>query len=76
MCTIKFHALTSDSSTVDASAHVIAIRQPGPAGRAGRLKAIFCGSRVFEDIGMPTKGRMFAGCTVALVTPFRDGEVD
>lgn len=25
---------------------------------------------------MPTKGRMFAGCTVALVTPFRDGEVD
>ena len=25
---------------------------------------------------MPTKGRLFAGCTVALVTPFRDGEVD
>lgn len=25
---------------------------------------------------MPTKGRKFAGCTVALVTPFRDGEVD
>jgi 4-hydroxy-tetrahydrodipicolinate synthase len=25
---------------------------------------------------MPTKGRFFAGCTVALVTPFRDGEVD
>ncbi|HEV3167492.1 MAG TPA: 4-hydroxy-tetrahydrodipicolinate synthase [Isosphaeraceae bacterium] len=25
---------------------------------------------------MPTKGRMFAGCTVALVTPFKDGEVD
>jgi 4-hydroxy-tetrahydrodipicolinate synthase len=25
---------------------------------------------------MPTKGRQFAGCTVALVTPFRDGEVD
>jgi 4-hydroxy-tetrahydrodipicolinate synthase len=25
---------------------------------------------------MPGKGRMFAGCTVALVTPFRDGEVD
>lgn len=25
---------------------------------------------------MPTKGRMFAGCTVALVTPFRDGRVD
>lgn len=25
---------------------------------------------------MPTKGRIFAGCTVALVTPFRDGEVD
>ena len=25
---------------------------------------------------MPTKGRMFAGCTVALVTPFRDGAVD
>jgi 4-hydroxy-tetrahydrodipicolinate synthase len=25
---------------------------------------------------MPTKGRNFAGCTVALVTPFRDGEVD
>ena len=25
---------------------------------------------------MPTKGRTFAGCTVALVTPFRDGEVD
>ncbi|MBV8383014.1 MAG: 4-hydroxy-tetrahydrodipicolinate synthase [Planctomycetaceae bacterium] len=25
---------------------------------------------------MATKGRMFAGCTVALVTPFRDGEVD
>ncbi len=25
---------------------------------------------------MATKGTMFAGCTVALVTPFRDGEVD
>jgi 4-hydroxy-tetrahydrodipicolinate synthase len=25
---------------------------------------------------MPTKGRIFAGCTVALVTPFRDGGVD
>ena len=25
---------------------------------------------------MPTKGRNFAGCTVALVTPFRDGAVD
>lgn len=25
---------------------------------------------------MPTKGRMFAGCTVALVTPFKDGELD
>jgi 4-hydroxy-tetrahydrodipicolinate synthase len=25
---------------------------------------------------MPTKGRNFAGCTVALVTPFRDGKVD
>src|SRR5437764_1125587 len=25
---------------------------------------------------MPSKGRMFAGCTVALVTPFRNGEVD
>ncbi|GAC1468844.1 MAG: 4-hydroxy-tetrahydrodipicolinate synthase [Isosphaeraceae bacterium] len=25
---------------------------------------------------MPSKGRMFAGCTVALVTPFRDGNVD
>jgi len=25
---------------------------------------------------MPTKGRMFSGCTVALVTPFRDGAVD
>jgi 4-hydroxy-tetrahydrodipicolinate synthase len=25
---------------------------------------------------MPTKGRIFAGCTVALVTPFRDGHVD
>jgi 4-hydroxy-tetrahydrodipicolinate synthase len=25
---------------------------------------------------MPTKGRVFAGCTVALVTPFRDGAVD
>ncbi len=25
---------------------------------------------------MATKGQMFAGCTVALVTPFRDGEVD
>jgi 4-hydroxy-tetrahydrodipicolinate synthase len=24
---------------------------------------------------MPSKGRMFAGCTVDLVTPFRDGEV-
>ncbi|MHC5544680.1 4-hydroxy-tetrahydrodipicolinate synthase, partial [Singulisphaera rosea] len=23
-----------------------------------------------------TKGRIFAGCTVALVTPFRDGDVD
>ncbi|HZW30395.1 MAG TPA: 4-hydroxy-tetrahydrodipicolinate synthase, partial [Isosphaeraceae bacterium] len=25
---------------------------------------------------MPTKGRIFAGCTVALVTPFCDGAVD
>src|SRR5690242_20282250 len=25
---------------------------------------------------MPSKGRMFAGCTVALVTPFKGGEVD
>ncbi len=25
---------------------------------------------------MASKGRMFAGCTVALVTPFRDGEVN
>ena len=25
---------------------------------------------------MAAKGRMFAGCTVALVTPFKDGEVD
>jgi 4-hydroxy-tetrahydrodipicolinate synthase len=25
---------------------------------------------------MPTKGRNFAGCTVALVTPFRDGSID
>ncbi len=25
---------------------------------------------------MATKGRMFAGCTVALVTPFRNGDVD
>lgn len=25
---------------------------------------------------MPSKGRIFAGCTVALVTPFRDGAVD
>src|SRR5437763_1993679 len=25
---------------------------------------------------MASKGRMFAGCTVALVTPFRDGQVD
>jgi len=25
---------------------------------------------------MPTKGRFFAGCTVALVTPFRDGSID
>jgi 4-hydroxy-tetrahydrodipicolinate synthase len=25
---------------------------------------------------MPRKGRMFAGCTVALVTPFKDGAVD
>ena len=25
---------------------------------------------------MATKGRMFAGCTVALVTPFREGELD
>lgn len=25
---------------------------------------------------MPSKGRMFAGCTVALLTPFENGEVD
>ena len=25
---------------------------------------------------MESKGRLFAGCTVAMVTPFRDGEVD
>ena len=25
---------------------------------------------------MPSKGQAFAGCTVALITPFRDGEVD
>jgi len=28
------------------------------------------------DGDMGKKGRMFAGCTVALVTPFRDGAVD
>lgn len=25
---------------------------------------------------MPTKGHQFAGCTVALITPFRDGDLD
>ena len=25
---------------------------------------------------MPSKGQIFAGCTVALTTPFRDGEID
>jgi 4-hydroxy-tetrahydrodipicolinate synthase len=25
---------------------------------------------------MPSQGEGFAGCTVALVTPFRDGEID
>src|SRR6266700_950832 len=25
---------------------------------------------------MAAKGRMFAGCTVALVTPFKNGEID
>src|ERR1700728_3653867 len=29
-----------------------------------------------KGLGMVSKGRMFAGVTVALVTPFRDGEVD
>src|SRR5947208_16694681 len=29
-----------------------------------------------RGIGMASKGRMFAGVTVAMVTPFRDGEVD
>src|SRR5438552_5017651 len=29
-----------------------------------------------RERAMSSKGRMFAGCTVALVTPFRDGEVD
>ena len=33
-------------------------------------------ARRWPGEGMPTKGRYFAGCTVALVTPFRDGEVD
>ncbi len=32
--------------------------------------------RILEVMGMPTKGRRFAGCTVALVTPFRGGAVD
>ena len=31
---------------------------------------------VFSENGMPRKGRIFAGCTVALVTPFKDGAVD
>jgi 4-hydroxy-tetrahydrodipicolinate synthase len=29
-----------------------------------------------SEEGSTLKGRMFAGCTVALVTPFKDGEVD
>ena len=33
-------------------------------------------SFVLRGWGMARKGRMFAGCTVALVTPFRDGAVD
>src|SRR4051794_41389686 len=32
--------------------------------------------RLSPGAGMATKGRRFAGCTVALVTPFRDGAVD
>ncbi len=31
---------------------------------------------VFSENGMPRKGRIFAGCTVALVTPFKDGAID
>ena len=31
--------------------------------------------RRLEQI-VESKGRLFAGCTVAMVTPFRDGEVD
>ena len=30
----------------------------------------------FPELRMPTKGRIFAGCTVALVTPFADGSLD
>src|SRR5437016_3069810 len=41
-----------------------------------RIQALTPESPSTRMPGMPSKGRMFAGCTVALVTPFRDGEVD
>src|SRR5262249_22351558 len=37
---------------------------------------LFAATHENSEHGMASKGRMFAGCTVALVTPFRDGEVD
>ena len=41
-----------------------------------REAALTCLAPRSFGAGWPSKGRMFAGCTVALVTPFRDGEVD
>jgi 4-hydroxy-tetrahydrodipicolinate synthase len=49
----------------------VSIACPSPA-----LKKILLIERLSSGAVMPTKGRLFAGCTVALVTPFRDGAVD
>ncbi len=43
---------------------------------ACRFLQIAAGRLFLEDVGMGRKGGIFAGCTVALVTPFRDGAVD
>jgi 4-hydroxy-tetrahydrodipicolinate synthase len=44
---------------------------------SGRLVEKTIGARRnLPGLRMPTKGRIFAGCTVALVTPFADGSLD
>src|SRR5208337_3797698 len=48
-----------------------------PTSAPGRsVRIVTRHSFFFEAAIMASKGQLFAGCTVALVTPLRDGEVD